>query len=418
MSLKFEVHKFGGDATETDDRVRRNAEQLRDLTTDGNKRIIAVVSAARGHTDDLLRRVKMVHPGINLGNKAADMVVSTGEQQIAGITSLALTALGIQNEVLFPNETTLQARQVGREGNQAFVTTADGQLLRRKLEEVPVIVVPGFTANVSGGGWRTTGRGGSEVTAVAIAVGLKQALKGEAPTVFCHKKEPGVRAVDPVLVQDAKILRHITHARAIPFIQASRKEFFAHRAARIAAANGIPIRFIQARSLIDPSVPIDDEGTLISTQTDGDIEPEEVFCALPARTFIRYDLAQEDREKVLRMLTEKGVQFEDFKENSEGGYKLLLPEIDSAEEEKRNDILNKNSFLKNKRKVAVFHFMNAQINSAEENFTDRIDRTLEKTGKPYCIGTETETITIECIPEDMKEFARVLADEFNLREAA
>ena len=170
--------------------------------------VVAVASARRGVTDHLLGLVEQVREAIGVdgappaaGRAAADRAVASGELVAASLLAVALADLGVPAVVLDAREAGL-----GSDGHAggATLTRLRSDRLRRLLDRGVTPVVTGFQ------GWHrgritTLGRGGSDITAVALAA----ALSAEACELV---KEPGaLHTADPRLVPEARPLRRATH---------------------------------------------------------------------------------------------------------------------------------------------------------------------------------------------------------------
>lgn len=246
------VVKFGGDALATAERIVAAARRV--AARRGTQPVVAVASARRGVTDHLLALVEQVRDAAGntpsaAGHVAADRAVASGELVAASLLTLALADLGLPAVVLDAREAGL--RSDGRVG-AAALTTIRRERLERVLERGVIPVVTGFQ------GWHrgritTLGRGGSDITAVAIAAALD--------TQACELvKEPGaVHTADPRLVPEARVLRRATH-RFVSEIALAGARVIHHTAAALAERTGVSLRFTSLRADGEPSTAVDRAG--------------------------------------------------------------------------------------------------------------------------------------------------------------
>jgi aspartate kinase len=244
------IVKFGGDALATPERIALAAARVasRRLT----RPVVAVASARRGVTDHLLALVDQVRDATRrerqsspAGRAAADRAVASGELVAASLLAVALEELGIPSAVLDAREAGL--RSDGHAGG-ATLTDVRPTRIERLLGRGVVPVVTGFQ------GWHrgrltTLGRGGSDITAVALA--------GELAAEACELvKDPGaLHTADPRLVAEARPLRRVGH-RFVTELALSGARVIHHVAASRAEHDGIPLRFTSLRADDNPATEV------------------------------------------------------------------------------------------------------------------------------------------------------------------
>ena len=169
--------------TETD--YRTAAQEVYRHVRDGEK-IIAVVSALAGETDELIDQASRV------GGEPSDSLVArlarVGELRSAALMALALQRIGVRAATLDPHEMGLMATGEPLDSN---LTVLDAAAVEAKLAEHEVVVVPGFTAGHDEHGIVTLGRGGTDLSAVFFAARLG------AKRVRLLKDVDGVYTDDP-----------------------------------------------------------------------------------------------------------------------------------------------------------------------------------------------------------------------------
>ncbi|MES2303953.1 MAG: hypothetical protein V4558_00500 [Gemmatimonadota bacterium] len=228
------VIKLGGDAVATPEHIAAAARRIaRERAT---REVVVVVSARRGVTDQLLALVAAVGrhtAGPGAPNAAvADRAVASGEIVAASLVALALEHLGLPARALDAREAGLEGD--GRSGGSRITRIRTGRLralLRRNL----IPVVAGFQTHHNGE-LALLGRGGSDVTAVAIAA----ALGAEACVLL---KRAGLRDADPVRHPHA---RHVGVAGfdVLDALLQEGSRVLAVDAARLARRCGVPLTFV------------------------------------------------------------------------------------------------------------------------------------------------------------------------------
>ncbi len=240
------IVKLGGDALASPERIAAQARRLAQLAS--REPVIAVVSARRGVTDHLLGLTSQVRQAtvqsvsdpaspVNRygapGHAEADRVVATGEVVTAGLLALALNELGLESVSLDAREAGIISG--GRFGSARIQAIAAGRIARLLARGI-VPVVTGFQ------GWKrgrvaTLGRGGTDTTAVAIAVAL-----GASRAIFVKDAE-GLMTADPKLVPDARPIAAASHA-FLSALTGAGAQVVHQDAARLAERHGLPLAFL------------------------------------------------------------------------------------------------------------------------------------------------------------------------------
>lgn len=204
------VQKFGGLSLATPDFIRAAARRVADLRASG-KNVIAVVSAMGSATDGLTQLAYSVSQKPN--RRELDMLLSTGERVSMALFSMALTdALA---------EIAPEAKAISFTGSQAGILTDETHSnariidvksirVQEELNRGNVVILAGFqgvspkTKEIT-----TLGRGGTDVTAVALAAAFN------ATRCEILKEVPGVLSADPKIVHDARPIQRLTHAQLL-----------------------------------------------------------------------------------------------------------------------------------------------------------------------------------------------------------
>jgi aspartate kinase len=192
------IQKFGGTSVANPKRIKTIAEKVAKFASQGNK-IVVVVSAMSGETNKLISLAKemMKFPE----PREMDSIVSTGEQVTSGLTALALINLGIKAKSYAGHQVKILTN---KSHTKARIENIDSTLIKKDLDEGYVVVVAGFQGSDIEGNITTLGRGGSDITAVALAVSLK------ADECQIYTDVDGIYTTDPRVVPEARKLDSIT----------------------------------------------------------------------------------------------------------------------------------------------------------------------------------------------------------------
>jgi len=193
------VQKYGGTSVGTLDRIRNVAARLK-RTRDAGNQVVAVVSAMSGVTDGLLKMARELSE--NPSERELDVLVSTGEQQSIALVTMALHDLGVE-------AASITGRQAGiyttGSHTRGRILNIEPQMMEGFLEEGKSLVVAGFQGVTPDGQIHTLGRGGSDLTAIAIAAALK------ADVCQILTDVDGVYTCDPRIVKNARKLPEISY---------------------------------------------------------------------------------------------------------------------------------------------------------------------------------------------------------------
>ena len=191
------VMKFGGTSMAGIERIRHVAERVRREAEDGDE-VLVVVSAMAGETDRLVQLCREAAPLHDPSEY--DVVVASGEQVTAGLLAMTLQAMGVKARSFMGWQL---VRASGVHGN-ARVEAVESAMLDEALSAGTVAVIPGFQGVAADGRVATLGRGGSDTSAVALAVGVK------ADRCDIYTDVDGVYTTDPRIVPHARKLDAIT----------------------------------------------------------------------------------------------------------------------------------------------------------------------------------------------------------------
>jgi aspartate kinase len=197
--MSFLVQKYGGTSVGTAERIRNVASRVAESHRAGH-RLVVVVSAMSGVTDGLIKLAREVSPEPSA--RELDMLVSTGEQQTIALTAMALHALGVP-------AVSLTGAQAGIVTDKLHTKAKISNITPKKvfeyLDSGHVVIVAGFQGQNQEGNITTLGRGGSDLTAIALAAALK------ADSCEIYTDVDGVYTADPRLVPNAKKIGEISY---------------------------------------------------------------------------------------------------------------------------------------------------------------------------------------------------------------
>jgi aspartate kinase len=193
------VKKFGGSSLATPEHIKEIAKRIVEDKEKHNS-IVVVVSASGDTTDELISLAKQIHP--NPPHRELDMLISTGE-----IVSSALMAMAIDN--LGEQAVSLTGPQIGIMTDsihtRASIRKVNTERINKELKKGKIVVVAGFQGKDASDEITTLGRGGSDTTAVAVAI----ALRADRCEIFTDVE--GVYAADPRIVSEAKKIATISY---------------------------------------------------------------------------------------------------------------------------------------------------------------------------------------------------------------
>ncbi len=193
------VQKYGGTSVGNTDRIKNVARRVAEYRQRGDQ-IVVVVSAMSGVTDGLIKLAKDIVPLPS--EREMDMLLATGEQQTIALTAIALHALNVPAVSLTGAQAGIVTDGVH---TKAKIHNITPNKVREHLKAGKVVIVAGFQGETSEGQITTLGRGGSDLTAIALAAALK------ADLCQIYTDVDGVYTADPRIVPGAKKLTEISY---------------------------------------------------------------------------------------------------------------------------------------------------------------------------------------------------------------
>ena len=197
------VQKYGGTSVGDVGRIQRVAGRIVEAKRAGHD-VVVVVSAMAGETDRLLQLAHEITESPN--ERELDVILATGEQVAIGLLSLAIQACGAKARSFTGTQVRILTDNVH---TKARILNVDVERIRQALREGQIAIVAGFQGVSAEEEVTTLGRGGSDLTAVALAA----ALNAEVCEIYTDVE--GVYTADPGLVPAARKLPKISYEEMI-----------------------------------------------------------------------------------------------------------------------------------------------------------------------------------------------------------
>ncbi|HEY6421876.1 MAG TPA: aspartate kinase [Pseudonocardiaceae bacterium] len=223
------VQKYGGSSVESAERIKKVAELIVETRNGGND-VVVVVSAMGNTSDELLELANQVSPEPH--ERELDMLLAAGERISNALVAMAVHARGVQARSF----TGSQAGVITTSAHgRARIIDVTPSRVRDALDQGAVALVAGFqgvaqdTKDIT-----TLGRGGSDVTAVALAAALR------ADVCEIYTDVDGVYSADPRIVPNARKLDTITYEEMLE-MAASGARVLMQRCVEYARRNGVAV---------------------------------------------------------------------------------------------------------------------------------------------------------------------------------
>src|SRR6266576_1487416 len=240
------VQKYGGTSVGNPERIKNVARRVAKYRAQGDQ-IVVVVSAMSGVTDGLIKLAKEIMPLPS--EREMDMLLATGEQTTIALTAIALHALGLGAVSLTGAQAGIRTDGVHTKAKIQDITPKQ---IHSLLDEGHVVIVAGFQGQTPEGQITTLGRGGSDLTAIALAAALKASL------CQIYTDVDGVYTADPRIVPDARKLEEISYDEMLELASLGAKVMQA-RSVEFAKKFGV---VFEVRSSLN-----DNPGTIVKEET-------------------------------------------------------------------------------------------------------------------------------------------------------
>lgn len=226
------VQKFGGSSVADIERIQSVARIVADTRLQGHE-VVVVVSAMYGETD---RLIKLAGAISETNPREYDALVSTGEQVSAALLSMALMRLDCPAYSYSGSQVGIRTTDDHR---KARIIDIDPEVLQGDIREGRIPVIAGFQGVSESGYITTLGRGGSDLTAVALAALLK------ADECQIYTDVDGVYTTDPKVVPTARRLEKITFDEMMELASLGAK-VLQNRSLEFAGKHKVPLRVLSS----------------------------------------------------------------------------------------------------------------------------------------------------------------------------
>lgn len=205
------VQKYGGTSVGDVERIKKVAERIKSYRDEGHQMVV-VVSARSGVTNELIARAEAITALPS--EREMDQLLAVGEQETIALTAIALQAIGVPAI----SYTGAQAGIVTDTAHtKARIHSIDATRLKTDLNAGNVIILAGFQGISPDGQTTTLGRGGSDLSAIAIASAIK------ADKCEIYTDVDGVYTADPRIVKVARKIEEISYDEMLELASAGSK---------------------------------------------------------------------------------------------------------------------------------------------------------------------------------------------------
>ena len=268
------VQKYGGTSVGNIERIHRVAERVERAQKDGHQ-VVVVLSAMSGETDRLL---KLAHEATSSPDeRELDMLLSTGERVTIALLAMELRGRGV-------NARSFTGRQVGIHTDSAHTKERISRVTAERITEAlaagVIPVVAGFQGINASSDVTTLGRGGSDLTAVALAAALK------ADRCIIYTDVDGVYTADPNIVPAARRLDKISYEEMLEMASLGAK-VLQSRSVEFAAKYSVPVEvnssFKEGKGTLVTREDADMEGVMVSGVTGDRNQAKITIVGVPDR---------------------------------------------------------------------------------------------------------------------------------------
>src|SRR6266481_5510881 len=197
--MRLIVQKYGGTSVANPERIRNVAKRIIETQRE-DCRVVAIISAMAGVTDELIKLAHEMSPEPD--KRELDVLLATGENAASALTAMAVNALGARAISLTGAEAGILTNRIH---TKARIANISPKQIQELLADDYIVIVAGFQGQSVEGETTTLGRGGSDLTAIALA----GALNADACQIFTDVD--GVFTCDPRVVLDAQKLEEISY---------------------------------------------------------------------------------------------------------------------------------------------------------------------------------------------------------------
>src|SRR5438128_72080 len=209
--MRLIVQKYGGTSVGSAERIRNVAKRIIETQRE-DCRVVAIISAMAGVTDELIKLAHQMSPEPD--KRELDVLLATGENAASALTAMAVNALGARAISLTGADAGVLTSRIH---TKARIANISPKQIQELLADDYIVIVAGFQGQTAEGETTTLGRGGSDLTAIALA----GALNADAGQIFAD--DDGFCTGDPRVVTDAKKLDEIAYDELLEMAGAGSK---------------------------------------------------------------------------------------------------------------------------------------------------------------------------------------------------
>lgn len=229
------VQKYGGTSLGSIERIKAAAQRVAKTKAAGDD-VVVVVSAMAGETDRLLKLAHRVSKEPE--EREVDLLLSSGERVTSALLTLALQEQGLKAQAFTGRQVGIMTDSIH---TQARIERITADRVREAIQAGIIPVVAGFQGIDEKSDVTTLGRGGSDLTAVALAAALA------ADRCDIYTDVEGVYTTDPALVPNARKLDKISYEEMMEMASLGAKVLQA-RSVEFAAKYDVPVRVLSSFS--------------------------------------------------------------------------------------------------------------------------------------------------------------------------
>jgi len=268
------IQKYGGSSVANPDRIKDVAKRVVSYKTKGYH-LVVVVSALGGTTDELIKLSRQIT--LKPQEREMDMLISTGEQVSCALLAMAIHKLGFE-------AISFTGAQVGiitdTSHTKARIVKINASRIKEALEHNKIVIVAGFQGISKKEEITTLGRGGSDLTAVALAKTLN------AKTCEIYTDVNGISTADPRIVRGVKRIPVITYDEMLEMASLGAQVMQA-RSIEVAKRFNIPIHVRSSFTNEEGTMIIKEtskmEGVVVRGITSNKSEAKITICDVPDR---------------------------------------------------------------------------------------------------------------------------------------
>lgn len=314
---KLIVQKFGGSSVSNAERIQNVAKRVTSYKKEGHD-LVVVVSALGDTTDELIELANQISN--DPPEREMDMLLSTGEQISAALLAMAIHKLGFA-------AISFTGAQVGiitdKNHTKARIIKINANRIRQALKENQIVIVAGFQGITIDENITTLGRGGSDLTAVALAKELN------ADECEIYTDVEGIYTTDPRVEPKAKKIKAITFDEMLEMASLG-AQVMQPRSIEVAKKFNVPIHVRSSLSLKPGTMIVKEvkimEDALITGVTLNKNEAKITVCDVPDKPGVA--------ARIFKELSDSGISVDMIVQNVSHTRKtdisFTVPKLDSA----------------------------------------------------------------------------------------